>query len=62
METEVKKFVSAYHASFPRLHRRKTEEVAKGLFLIKKVYDNGTALLGKGVTETRVNIRHIFPC
>ncbi|GMF54186.1 unnamed protein product [Phytophthora fragariaefolia] len=38
---------------------RKTEEVAKGPFLVKQVYDNGTVLIGKGATEERLNIRRI---
>ncbi|GMF23269.1 unnamed protein product [Phytophthora fragariaefolia] len=46
----------------PPRDRRKTEEVAKGPFLVKQVYDNGTVLIDKGATEERLNIRRIFPC
>ncbi|KAJ8550243.1 hypothetical protein ON010_g10826 [Phytophthora cinnamomi] len=46
----------------PARDRRKVEEVAKGPYLIKTVFDNGTVILDTGTTESRVNIRRIFPC
>ncbi|KAJ8533324.1 hypothetical protein ON010_g13931 [Phytophthora cinnamomi] len=43
----------------PARDRKKTEEVARGPFLIKSVYDNGTVTLDTGSTESRVNIRRL---
>ncbi|KAG6603064.1 Pol Polyprotein [Phytophthora cinnamomi] len=46
----------------PARERKKTDPVAKGPFVIKTVFDNGTVLLDTGATEYRTNIRRIFPC
>jgi hypothetical protein len=46
----------------PSIGRKKTEQLAKGPFIIKEIYDNGTVLLDKGSVEDRVHIRRLFPC
>ncbi|KAE9198591.1 hypothetical protein PF004_g19500 [Phytophthora fragariae] len=46
----------------PARERKKTDPVAKGPFVIKTVFDNGTVLLDTGATEYRTSIRRIFHC
>ncbi|EGZ12023.1 hypothetical protein PHYSODRAFT_515688 [Phytophthora sojae] len=46
----------------PARERKKTYQVAKGPFIVKEVFNNGTVLLDTGTTEYRANIRRIFPC
>ncbi|EGZ19144.1 hypothetical protein PHYSODRAFT_382588, partial [Phytophthora sojae] len=45
----------------PARERKKTDPVAKGPFIVKEVFNNGTVLLDTGTTEYRANIRRIFP-